>query len=196
MIFLELLVLNLQFYKKHSVFLSSGVPVVWSFVLERVQNQSLFRKHRILRIKIKPLRFDNFTWSSKLKAYVFFKNWRKMNSCTQKVVELRAGNGRPEKVMELLTWNAQRPWYPNDVFSKTHDVLILLQLLNHKLPGISSPSHCFLDDFLGALGFKLTVLQKTHRVSQFRSTSGVELRIRKGPKSITFQKTSHFTYQN
>ena len=59
-----------------------------------------------------------------------------MNSCTQKVVELRAGNGRPQKVMKLLTWNAQLPWSPNDVFSKTHDVLILLQLLIHKLPGI------------------------------------------------------------
>ena len=69
MIFLELLVLNLQFYKKHIVFLSSGVPVVWSFVLERVQNQSLFRKHRILRIKIKPLFLCHFPWSSELNLH-------------------------------------------------------------------------------------------------------------------------------
>ena len=56
-----------------------------------------------------------------------------MNSCTQKVVELRAGNGHPKKVMELLILNAQRPWTSNDVFSKANYVLTFLQLLNHKL---------------------------------------------------------------
>ena len=31
-----------------------------------VQNRSLFRKHRNLRIKIKPLVLDHFSWSSEL----------------------------------------------------------------------------------------------------------------------------------
>ena len=119
-----------------------------------------------------------------------------MNSCTKKVVELRAGNGHPKKVMEFLTWNAQRPWEAKDVISKTHYVLTFLQLLNHKLPGIDSPSHCLLNDFLGALGFKLTVLQKTHRVSQFQSTSGVELRIGKTNIFHIFSKVPWFAMTN
>ena len=119
-----------------------------------------------------------------------------MNSCTQKVVELRAGKGHPRKGMELLTWNAQLPWYSNDVFSRTFDCLTFFQLLNHKLPGIGSSSHCFLHDFLGALGLKLAVLQRTHRVSQFPTANGVELRIGKTSICKICSKVSCFAMTN
>ena len=64
--------LNIEKNDKTPRFLTSSVNSCGAsnWELKKVQNQRLFRKHRILRIKIKTLFLGLFSWSSEFNLYV------------------------------------------------------------------------------------------------------------------------------
>ena len=95
--FLELSTGKLQKRKKRCVFDAKSLQT-WELPTgssKYVQNRVLFRKHRILRNKIKPSRFAQFPWSSNLNLCIFLRlnidwhksmvalNWESL--CEQKV---------------------------------------------------------------------------------------------------------------
>ena len=99
-----------------------------------------------------------------------------MNSCTKTVAKLWTGTEHPEHIMELLVEIAPLPWCANDVFSNHLVFLHFCHSLSHKLPGIGSSGHQFIDDFRGAQSLKHILSIQNARKINFCTEQVVELR--------------------
>ena len=119
-----------------------------------------------------------------------------MNSCTKKVVELWTGTEHPQKPAELLTWNAPLTGDPNDVFSNHRVFLHFCHSLSHKLPGIGSSGHQFIDDFRGAQSLKQMFSIQNARKMNFCTEKVVELRTGKHQYLTYLSNVSCFAKEN